>query len=58
MVSFFTNSIFVFAILSIIVLKFSTSNVQTNFLKNILQKVWKMLHCCAFIFSYVCYLAV
>ena len=57
MVSFFTNSIFVFAILSIIVLKFSTSNVQTNFLKNILQKVWKMLHC-AFIFSYVCYLAV
>ena len=32
-VSFFTNSICVFAILTIIVLNFSTSNVQTNFLE-------------------------
>ena len=42
-VSFFTNSICVFAMLSIIVLNFSTSNVQRNCFTNILQKFGKFL---------------
>ena len=49
-VSFFTNSICAFAMLSIIVLNFPTSNVQTNRSKNILQKFGKKLHSFALIF--------
>ena len=47
---FFANSICVFAILNIIVLNFSTSNIQTNCYKNILQKFGKNLHSFALIF--------
>ena len=41
---FFTNSICVFAMLSIIVLNFSTSNVQANCSKCISQKFGKRLN--------------
>ena len=40
-VSSFTNSICVFTILTIFVLRFSTSNVQTNCFKSISQKICK-----------------
>ena len=49
-VSLFTNSICVFAILTIIVLHFSTSNVQTNCFRSISQKFWKILNSFALIF--------
>ena len=49
-VSFFTNSICVFAILTIIVLNFSTSNVQTNCFRSISQKFGKVLNSFALIF--------
>ena len=49
-VSFFTNSVCVFAMLSIIALSFSTSNFQTNYSKNILQKFGKILDSSALIF--------
>ena len=49
-ISFFTYSIGVFAMLSIVVLNFSTSNVQTNCFKIILQKFGKILHSFAFNF--------
>ena len=42
-VLFFTNNLRVFAITNITVLNFSRSNVKTNCLKNILQKVQKNL---------------
>ena len=42
-VLFFTNNLRVFAIINITVLNFSRSNVKTNCLKNILQKVQKNL---------------
>ena len=48
--SFFTNSICVFVILTIIALTFSTSNVQTNCFKNISQKFGKILNSFALIF--------
>ena len=47
--SFFTNSICVFVILTIIALTFSTSNVQTNCFKNISQKFGKILNSFALI---------
>ena len=49
-VSFFTNSICVFAILTSIVLNFSTSNVQTSCFKSISQKFGKVLNSFALIF--------
>ena len=49
-VSFFTNSICVFAILTIIVLNFSTSNVQTNCFRSISQKTGKFLNSFELIF--------
>ena len=47
---FFTNCLFVFDILSIIVLNFSRSNVQTNGFKNILKTFEKSFHSFALIF--------
>ena len=49
-VSFFTNSICVFAILTIIVLNFSASNVQTNCFRSTSQKVGEVLNSFALIF--------
>ena len=43
-VSFFTSSICIFAILTIIVLNVSTSNVQTNCFRSISQKFGKVLN--------------
>ena len=48
--SFFTSSICVFAILAIVVLNFSTSNVQTNRFRSISQKLGKVLNSFALIF--------
>ena len=52
-VSFFTNSICVFAMLSIIVLHFSRSNVQTNCFTNILQKFRKFLPSFVFLIPFI-----
>ena len=49
-VSFFTNSICVFPILTIIVLNFSTANIQTNCFKSISLKFGKILNSFALIF--------
>ena len=49
-VSFFTNSICVFPILTIIVLNVSTSNVQTKCFRSISQKFGKVLNSFALIF--------
>ena len=49
-VSFFTDSICVFAILTIIVIHFSTSNFQSNSFKSISQKFGKVLNSFALIF--------
>ena len=40
-VLFFTNCVCIFAILSIIILNFSTSNIQRNFFQNIFKKKLK-----------------
>ena len=49
-VSFLTNSICVFPVLTIIVLNFSTANIQTNCFKSISQKFGKILNSFPLIF--------
>ena len=54
---FFTNRICVFTMLSTVALNFSTSNVQTNCCKIILQKLGKILHSFALIFLMLIFLS-
>ena len=52
-VSFFTNSVCIFAMLSIIALNVSTSNIKTNYFKSISQTLGKIVNSFSLIFLIV-----